>query len=285
MIRTSCAVPASARIRIGTGRCFTRSHDLRPAPRRQLLFGGEQAADVHAEQPKPEIHDDQRQQEVRDREADEAEEGEDVVAERVLPHRRVDADRQCQSPGDDDGAERQQHGQPQPVADDLGDRPPVFEREAEVAAGHHGQPLQVLHPQRLVRGRRRGAWPPPRRPRSPCPRRPPARRRQSTKSPGGRWMMHEGQHRDRADGDRRQHQAAGEVGQHLAAVIASAASNPHRRRDCLVAALRNDSGSQRSSCLEVPRLRMGIAGRAAMLRDCTPARRYCPACSRPGARP
>ena len=57
---------------------------------------------------KAEIHDDQCQQEVRDGQADEAEEGEDVVADRVLPHRRVDADRQGEPPGDDDGAERQQ---------------------------------------------------------------------------------------------------------------------------------------------------------------------------------
>ena len=190
--------------------------DLRPGPGRQLLFGGEQAADIHAEQPQPEIHHDQRQQEVGDGKPDEAQEGEDVVAERVLPHRGVDADRQCQPPGDDDGAQRQQNGQPQPVTDDLGHRPPVFERAAEVAARHHGEPLPVLHPQRLIEavgeahGIRLGG--------------------RDRRARGGRLCrvggdeIHRRQvqdaerhHRDGEDGDRCQHQAAGEVVQHATA--------------------------------------------------------------------
>ena len=46
--------------------------------------------------------------------------------------------------------ERQQHGQPQPVADHLGDRAAVFEGAAEIAAHHHREPFPVLHVERLV---------------------------------------------------------------------------------------------------------------------------------------
>ena len=48
--------------------------------------------------PVGDIHQHQRQEEVRDGEAEEAEKGEDVVADRIAAHRRVDADRQRDRP-------------------------------------------------------------------------------------------------------------------------------------------------------------------------------------------
>ena len=72
--------------------------DLAPGPGRQLVRRREQPADVGVEIAEREIEDDQREQEIGHGEADEADEGEDVVGERVLPHRRVDADRQARSP-------------------------------------------------------------------------------------------------------------------------------------------------------------------------------------------
>ncbi len=58
----------------------------------------EQPADGLPEVAVGDVHQRQRQDEVGDGEADEAEEGEDVVADRMPPHRRVDADRQRHGP-------------------------------------------------------------------------------------------------------------------------------------------------------------------------------------------
>jgi len=86
---------------------------------------------VHVQELPAQIEDDEGEQEVRDREADE---GEDVVADRVLADRGVDADRQRDPPGDDDGGDGDDDREPEPVADDLLDRPAVLEGEAELAA-------------------------------------------------------------------------------------------------------------------------------------------------------
>ncbi len=123
---------------------------LAPAPAGELVFRGEQPTDIGAEEPERQVHDDQRQQEVRHRETDEADQGEDIVADRVLAHRRVDADRQRQAPDQEQGGERDQHGEPQPVADHLADRPVPFHRHAEVAGDHAHDPLGVLDVERLA---------------------------------------------------------------------------------------------------------------------------------------
>ena len=75
--------------------------DLRPAPRRELDTRARTARRRWRRSSGSQIQDDQREQEVRHGQADEADEGEDVVADRILPHRRVDADRQRERPGED----------------------------------------------------------------------------------------------------------------------------------------------------------------------------------------
>ena len=149
-MRICCAVPARPRISAGIGRCLSEVPDLRQAPRRVLQLGREQPADVGVEEHEPEVQHHQREQEVRDRQADEADEGDDVVADRVLAHRGIDADRQRQHPGEDQRGHRDDHRQPQPVADHLGDRPAPLHRHAEVAPHDQLHPLQVLDVDRLV---------------------------------------------------------------------------------------------------------------------------------------
>ncbi len=150
MIRTNWAVPAMARISIGTGKCSIRSHTLCPGPRRQRKLRRKQPTDADVEQPQPEIHDDQCQQEVRQRKPDEADKGEYVITDRILPHCRIDADRQSQPPGHDNRAQRQDHRQPQPIADDLGYRTPIFEGLAEIPPNNMAQPFEILHKERLI---------------------------------------------------------------------------------------------------------------------------------------
>jgi hypothetical protein len=67
-----------------------------------------------------------------------------------MPHRREDADRQRKPPGDHEGGEGEQQGQPNAVADHLGDRPAPFHGLAEIAGDDAGDPFGVLHVFRLV---------------------------------------------------------------------------------------------------------------------------------------
>ena len=53
-------------------------------------------------------------------------------------------------PGQDDGGDRDDHGQPEPVANDLGDRSLPLHGHAEVTAHHQAHPAHVLDIHRLV---------------------------------------------------------------------------------------------------------------------------------------
>ncbi len=124
--------------------------ELREAPRRELEIGREQPADVGVEELEREIHQDEGEEEIRYRQPDEAEEGEEVVAERILPDRGVDADRQGDAPGQDDRGDRDHHGHPQFLADHLGDRPHPLHRLAEIAFRDAADPFGVLDVDRPV---------------------------------------------------------------------------------------------------------------------------------------
>ena len=124
--------------------------EARQAPRRVQVFRGEQPADAGAEIGEGEVHHHQGQQEAGHRQADEADEGEHVIRDGVLPHRRVDADRDGQNPGENDRREGQQGGQQEAVADHLHDRPLPFHGDAEIALQHEPYPSGVLRVQGLV---------------------------------------------------------------------------------------------------------------------------------------
>ncbi len=150
MIRMSCAVPASPRIRAGSGRCFIRSHALGQTPRRLDELVREEPADAHVEVPEPEVHEHEGEHEARDGETDEADERRHVVPGRVLADGRVDADRKREDPREDDGGHRDDHGEPEPVSDDLGDRALPLERHAEPPLQHLLHPPEVLDQHGLV---------------------------------------------------------------------------------------------------------------------------------------
>jgi hypothetical protein len=98
-----------------------------------------------------EPHDDERDQEVRHAESEEAQEGEEVVPGRVLLDGRVDADREGDNPDEQQRRQRQQHRQHQPLPDQVGDRLAPLQRLAEVAVQQDAaHPLEVLHVDRLI---------------------------------------------------------------------------------------------------------------------------------------
>ena len=96
------AVPAVPMMITGIHRCARIDCALA-----QLIGSAEillvhQMADRGAEPDIGEIHQHQRQHEVRHGEAEQAEEGQAVVAPAVLMRRRIDADRKGDQPGEDD---------------------------------------------------------------------------------------------------------------------------------------------------------------------------------------
>jgi hypothetical protein len=110
------------------------------------MFGIHQAADRRAEIDAADIEQHQRQQEVGDGEADEAEEGGGVVAEFVLMGRGIDADDERHDPDEDDGGRFHHDGKRQPLADQVGHRHGVLAGKAEVPAEDAGDPGQVAVP-------------------------------------------------------------------------------------------------------------------------------------------
>ena len=121
-VTTYCFCSSSSRFarsrRIMRGRARGADHDHRHpqvlrAPRRPCpsssgwsrIVRVHQAADRGPEPDVGEIEQHQRQQEVRRREAEEAEEGEAVVAPAVLVRGRIDADRERHHPGEEHGGE------------------------------------------------------------------------------------------------------------------------------------------------------------------------------------
>lgn len=73
-----------------------------------------------------------------------------MIGDAVLMGGGINADGESHQIGEDDGADGDDHGQEQPVADDLRDREVVFEGVTEIPLGHTGDPHQVLLDQRFV---------------------------------------------------------------------------------------------------------------------------------------
>jgi hypothetical protein len=90
------------------------------------------------------------EQEIRRREAEKSEKGQRVVADAVLPDRRVDADRKRNDPCKDDGRHRHDECQEQAVADDGPDGELVLEGISEVALKKSADPDQILFIERPV---------------------------------------------------------------------------------------------------------------------------------------
>ena len=130
---------------------FEQVGQLRPAPGGVDILGREQPADVGVEVDEAEVEDQQTEQEAGDCQPQEAEQREQVVQRRVGPHGGVDTDRQGDDPGQDDGGDRDDHRQPEPVADDLGDRPLPLHGHTQVAAHHQAHPAHVLDIHRLIK--------------------------------------------------------------------------------------------------------------------------------------
>src|SRR5258705_1700961 len=65
-------------------------------------------------------------------------------------HGRVDAGGDGDDPGDDERDRGEDPGQTEPLADQLGVRTLVFQRESEIAAQEVLHPFEVLHPHRPV---------------------------------------------------------------------------------------------------------------------------------------
>ena len=112
---------------------------LGEAPRGVFELAGKQAAGADPEQGQEQVHQDQGEQEVGGRQADEPHHGEAVVAERVLVGGGVDADRDRHHIGEQQGDAGQQHGERQSLQQQHGHRPAVHERRPQVAG-----PAQVL---------------------------------------------------------------------------------------------------------------------------------------------
>ena len=123
---------------------------LADAPGLVDIFGVHQPADRRAEPDVGEIEQDQREQEVRRRQAEKAEEGKRVVGGAVLMRGRIDADRKRHDVDEEHREEIQHQRQEQPVADHVRDRLVVFEGVAEVALQQPGHPDEVLLPERLI---------------------------------------------------------------------------------------------------------------------------------------
>ncbi len=93
MMRTSAAMPATPSTTTGIHRCLSKSTRRRPAPWRIHELRREQPADRVAEETHRQVHHEESEQEIRRRHAEEAQEGDDIVADAVLADGREDADR------------------------------------------------------------------------------------------------------------------------------------------------------------------------------------------------
>ena len=98
MIRINPATPPMLRTRVGIQRCSSRSRNFVPTPWLAGVFVGEQPANGRAELRVGVPHQDEGEQEIRDAQSDEAQEGEEIVARRVLANGGIDADRECDRP-------------------------------------------------------------------------------------------------------------------------------------------------------------------------------------------
>ena len=151
MMRMSWAVPARARMVAGSGRCLIRSQTLAQLQRRLSHLVGKETADVHVEEREAEVHEHEGQHEGRHGQADEADEGGDVVARPSTggrPSRCRWAARATQVSRM--AATDTDHGEPEPVADHLGHGPAPLEGHAELPPHHHPHPAHVLDPDGLV---------------------------------------------------------------------------------------------------------------------------------------
>ena len=113
-------------------------------------MGRKEAADALVEDREGYPEKDERKQEVRHRQAEEADERDGVVLEAVLTHRGVDADGDRERPSHQRGAACQDDGHEQPLADDLPDRLPEFQGYPQVEVQELPRPLGILHYHRLV---------------------------------------------------------------------------------------------------------------------------------------
>ena len=86
---------------------------------RVLEIPREEAAHRLVEVGEGEVHEDESEEEVRHRETREAQSREDVVADRMLPNRRVDANGDCERPREDDREGGQCDSREYAVADQL----------------------------------------------------------------------------------------------------------------------------------------------------------------------
>ena len=124
--------------------------ELAPAHRLVEILRVDQAADRGAEPDVGDVEQDQRQEEVRRGEAQEADEGERVVGRAVFVGGRIDRDRERDDPGEEDGGEGDHEGQEDPVADHLADRAVILERVAEIAVQQAPGPVEILLPHRPI---------------------------------------------------------------------------------------------------------------------------------------
>ena len=123
---------------------------LRQTPRRQIEFAGKQTADIGAKQHKGKIHNHQRQQKIRHRKADKADGGQNIIHHGILPHRRINAQRQRNAPCQDEGGEGQSNGQPQTVTNHFRNRAVPFHRFPEIAHQNARHPFDILDIDRLI---------------------------------------------------------------------------------------------------------------------------------------
>ena len=124
--------------------------EFRPAPGRIEVCGGEKPTHIGIEVLEADVQHGEREQKVWHRQPDEPEKGEQVVENRVLADRRVDADGQGQQPRKDECRERHGQRQWQSVANHLHDGPVVLHRHAEVALRDQPDPAQILDVHGLV---------------------------------------------------------------------------------------------------------------------------------------
>ena len=119
--------------------------DLGPGPGLQGELWRKEAAHVGIEIFEPKVHHDKCEQKAGHRYANESHEREEVISKGVLLDGRVYANGKGKQPRQQNGRNREDHGESQTVANDVQHRQVILHGHAEVAVHYQAYPSEILH--------------------------------------------------------------------------------------------------------------------------------------------